>query len=92
LAERLAELTNAGTPDAPPAFLTVAEAAAALGCHAKTVRAMVARGELAAERVGAQLRVDLASLEPAGGPGLPGRRRDGPARPARGEFSRRVKE
>jgi excisionase family DNA binding protein len=85
---------------AAPTFVTVAEAARRLACHPKTVRAMVERGQLRAVKVGSALRVDLGSLEEAGGGERDGDGRVPPARAARrsprrvvtGEFSRRVAE
>ena len=47
---------------APERLLTVADAAAALRVSTKTVRRLVGRGELAASRVGRQLRVDPRDL------------------------------
>lgn len=45
-------------------MVTLAAAAAALSCSEKTVRRMIARGEVYAERLGPRMiRVDLASVQ-----------------------------
>jgi len=52
----------------PPAMLTVAQAADALGCHPNTIRRMIDAGQLEYKRVGkAGLRINAASLHGAGG-------------------------
>jgi excisionase family DNA binding protein len=58
----------------PPRLLTVAQAAEAMGCHAKTVRRMVEAGQLVYKRVGRALRIDARSLHGAGGDDLVERR------------------
>lgn len=69
LAERLDAL-RAPRP-APPAaardLVSTADAAAALGVSAKTLRAMIARGDLAATRVGRLWRVARADLDALAG-------------------------
>jgi excisionase family DNA binding protein len=49
---------------APPALVTVDVAAERLGKSRSSVRAMCARGDLPARRVGKSWRVDLAALRP----------------------------
>lgn len=44
---------------------TIADAAEAIGVHRDTIRRMIARGEVYAERIGPRLvRVDLGSIHP----------------------------
>ncbi|WP_461476157.1 excisionase family DNA-binding protein [Microbacterium sp. HJ5] len=55
---------------AQPDWASIAQAAAALGVSRDTIRRMITRGDLAAERIGPRLiRVDLNSLRtsPIGG-------------------------
>jgi excisionase family DNA binding protein len=49
----------------PPALVTVDVAAERLGKSPSSVRAMCARGELPARRVGRSWRIDMAALRPA---------------------------
>ena len=95
MAERLQEVlvsSSAPTPPVapPPVFITVAEAARRLDCHPKTVRALIDRRELRAVRLGAVWRVDLGSLEEAGGGPAPVARRQPHRRAPTGEFGRRA--
>ncbi|WP_157426969.1 helix-turn-helix domain-containing protein [Agromyces salentinus] len=49
--------------------MTIAEVAHVHGVHAKTIRRMIARGDLEAVRLGPRLiRVNRASLDASGGP------------------------
>jgi excisionase family DNA binding protein len=46
----------------PEGYLTVTQAAELLRCHPDTVRSMIARGELAAVKIGHAWRIDANSL------------------------------
>jgi excisionase family DNA binding protein len=70
LREELAELKRA----LPPRFVTIAQAAEALGCHKNTVRRMVKAGQLKYKHVGVGrngIRIDASSLHGAGGDEVP---------------------
>lgn len=53
----------------PPRYLTIAQAADAMGCHRNTVHRMVKAGQLVYKRVGRAVRIDARSLQGAGGQG-----------------------
>ena len=79
-------------------YLSIAEYAALVGVSHKTIRGMVARGELVAHRFGRVLRIDPDEAAEAT-LYRPRDRRDTTVslasprpRPVRGEFSRRAKE
>ena len=63
-----------------PQYLSVDQAAAALGCHPNTVRRMVTNGQLRYKRVGRGIRIDGSSLHGAGGDDLSARRAAGGGR------------
>ena len=46
----------------PAPFLTIAQVAQRWRVHAKTVRRLIARGDLAVHRIGGQIRIALADL------------------------------
>lgn len=48
----------------PPRFVSLKEAARALGCDPRTVAAMGERGEIITRRAGRRVLVDAASLRP----------------------------
>jgi excisionase family DNA binding protein len=53
----------------PPKMMTIAEAAASLGCHPNTVRRMIKTGQLSYRRIGGRgsgVRIDAKSLHGAG--------------------------
>lgn len=53
------------SPHRPTGWGTIAQAASALDVSRDTIRRMIARGELYAERIGPRLvRVDLGSIRP----------------------------
>lgn len=63
------EVKDKMNPPTMPELVTLAVAAEMLGCGDKTVRRMIARGEIAARRIGPRmLRVEAASLAEVGRP------------------------
>lgn len=52
---------------APERFVTMADAAAALGCSLSTVKRMVTAGRLPARRLGRGVRVPVSALRAGGG-------------------------
>ena len=96
LAERLQGLAPAVTVTGIPVvatFVTVSEAARRLSCSPKTVRSAIDRGELKAVRLGRAWRVDVHSIEEAGGGdggAAPEVRRQPRRPPPTGEFGRRA--
>lgn len=100
------ERAELDTPDAPapalPTFVTIDEAAAALGVSYHTVWRRVRSGELPVTRIGRLVRIDVADLGvlrhegPAPAPARTGRsaahaRRSPRAREPQGEFARRAR-